>query len=78
MVNQLSLRNHFIVHQMHNKEKKLRMEKKLVKTFNTKLMGILDYAFGIHFDWDEKSCNMTQIAYIEKIIKTYNLKGSKI
>jgi hypothetical protein len=41
-----------------------------MKTFNTKLMGILNYAFRKCFDWDEKGCNMFQIVYIEKIIKT--------
>jgi hypothetical protein len=54
------------------------MEKELVKTFNTKLMGIFDYAFKIYFDWDERGCNMTQVAYIEKIIKTYNLESLRI
>jgi hypothetical protein len=56
----------------------LRIEKKLVKTFNTKLMRILNYVFGIYFDWNEKGCNIIQIAKIEKIIKTYNLKGLRI
>jgi hypothetical protein len=39
-----------ILYANNNEEERLKMEKELVKTFNIKLMGILDYAFGIHFD----------------------------
>jgi hypothetical protein len=39
-----------ILYAGNNEEERLKIEKELVKTFNTKLMGILDYAFGICFD----------------------------
>jgi hypothetical protein len=39
-----------ILYTGNNEEEKLRMEKELVKTFNTKLMGILNYAFRVRFD----------------------------
>jgi hypothetical protein len=48
-----------ILYASNNEEERLKIEKELVKTFNTKFMGILDYAFGIRFDWDERGCNMT-------------------
>jgi hypothetical protein len=39
-----------ILYTNNNEKERLKMEKEFVKTFNTKLMGIFDYTFGIRFD----------------------------
>jgi len=55
-----------------------RLEKGLQQAFNTRIMGELDYVFGIHFKWDNRGCHLDQSVDINKIVKRFHENTEKI
>jgi len=47
----------------------------LEKRFNCKNLGVISYALGIGFDWDDQGCFMSQQLYIQKILKRFNMES---
>ena len=54
------------------------MTRELKRVFDIKMLGRLSFALGIQFNWSDHGVTMTQTAYIDRIVKKFQMSKARV